>query len=144
MATRGVFRLTISEPNELEIHLACVNALDKILLPPVQFTTFESGHFKLSPAQAARQTRLKVATGWPDILLVWRGIWGIEIKSSGGTLSKTVVRYDRRGRPRIVIGQEDRFQLLRAAGFRDIAVVTSITDLIRVLATWNIPRREVL
>jgi hypothetical protein len=134
------FRLTAPEPLEFDIHQACADALDKLLLPPAVWACYPAGVVQLSSQQAARMTRLGLKRGWPDLLIGFQGLWGIELKRRGGRLSKTRVGRTRRGSPRILEGQEDIFPRLIASGaFRAIAVAHSVDEMLAQLTAWGIP-----
>jgi hypothetical protein len=126
-------------PPELEIHKACAALLDRLLLTP--WTSTAVGHVELSGAQAARFSAVGVKRGWPDILIIFNGlIFGIEIKREGGKPSRTRIAYTRRGSPRILVGQEEQFAILRKAGMT-IGIVTSTTELLAQLRVWGLPLR---
>jgi hypothetical protein len=99
------------------------------------------GHIQLSGAQMARLARIGTKAGLPDIWLLHGSLYGIEIKARGGTLSKTRVAKARTGALRIVAGQADVFPQLLAAGAREIAVVTSLDEMLAALGRWGIPLR---
>jgi hypothetical protein len=134
------FRLVAPEPAEQELQEEVARLLDVLLLPPTEWTAFVAGHVKLAPAERARLYRSGLKTGWPDILILHRGLFGVELKTSRGRLSRTRVVRNSRG-ARLVIGQRERFPALIAAGFRDIAVVTSTSELVSQLEAWGIPLR---
>jgi hypothetical protein len=76
---------------------------------------------------------------WPDLLILFNALYGIELKMRGGRLSKTRVVRTRRGSPRILIGQEDNFPLLLASGGFEIA--HSVDEVLAHCARWGIPLR---
>lgn len=140
MATRP-FRLSAPEPLEFDIHQACGEALDKLLLSPAQWACYPAGGVQLSPQQTARLARLGLKRGWPDLIIVFEGlVFGIELKRRGGRLSKTRVGRTRRGAPRIYEGQEDTFPRLRAAGMT-IGIAHSVDELLAQIRVWGIPLR---
>jgi hypothetical protein len=48
----------------------------------------------------------------------------------------------RRGSPRVLVGQEETFPaLIASGGFRDIAIVTNIDEMLAQLTAWGIPLR---
>ncbi|MGA9874535.1 MAG: hypothetical protein WBQ21_01875 [Solirubrobacteraceae bacterium] len=127
---------------EDELHEAVARALDILVMPPAEWTTFPAGHAKLPPAVAAKLARLGLKRGIPDIL-VWHDgrSCGIELKRPGGVLSKTrMVRTKRRGALRLVEGQADVFPRLVAAGMR-IAVCRSVDEVLAALRGWGVPLR---
>jgi hypothetical protein len=135
------FRLTAPEPLEVDIHQACAEALDKLLLPPAVWACYPAGAVELSAQQMARYSRLGLKRGWPDLIIIFDGrIFGLELKRKGGRLSKTRVSRTRRGSPRILDGQEDVFKRLAAAGMT-IAVAHSVDEMLGQLAAWYIPLR---
>jgi hypothetical protein len=136
------FRLTPPEPLELDIHQTCAQALDRLLLPPAVWACYPAGIIKLTGAQMARYAALGLKRGWPDLLIGFDGVWGIELKRRGGKLSKTRIGRTRSGAPRILEGQEDVFPMLLASGmFRAIGVAYSVEDMLGQLAIWGIPLR---
>jgi hypothetical protein len=79
--------------------------------------------------------------GWPDIQIVFEGlIFGIEIKAPGGKLSKTRIVTNKRGRRRLIEGQEDVFPRLKKAGMT-IAIIHSPDELLNVLRYFGLPMR---
>lgn len=134
------FRLTAPIPLERDVHKACARALDRLLLPPAKWTTFPAGVTVLSPQQFARYSELGMKRGWPDLMIAYGAMWGIEIKRVGGTLSKTRIVRTRRGSPRILDGQVDTFpQLIESGGFADIAICHSVEEMLDQLTRWHIP-----
>ena len=137
------FRLTSPEPIERDVHKACAQALDKLLLPPAMWFTYPAGASILSPQQAARHIEIGLKRGLPDIWILHRGVYLIELKRRGGQLSKTRIVRTRRGSPRVLIGQEEVFpQLLATGAVRDIAVCFSVDEVLAALDRWQIPRRR--
>jgi hypothetical protein len=57
--------------------------------------------------------------GWPDLLVGYYSMYGIEVKRHGGQLSKTRTVRSRRGGLRILDGQEDVFPKLTAVNNPD-------------------------
>jgi hypothetical protein len=135
------FRLTAPIPFERDIHEGCADALDKLLKPPAVWFTYPAGAVQLSPAQAARYSRLGLRRGLPDIWILYDGVWCIELKRPGGTLSRTRIVRTKRGGPRELVGQTDMFPKLLAAGVRDIAICHSVTEMLDHLEWWKIPVR---
>jgi hypothetical protein len=139
------FRLTAPEPYELDIHEACAAALDKLLLPPAIWACYPAGANQLQPYQTARLSRLGLKRGWPDLMVGYRSMYGIELKRHGGQLSKTRTIRTRRGGLRILDGQEDVFPKLIASGaFSAIATVHSVDEMLAQLRRWEIPVRTFL
>jgi hypothetical protein len=136
------FKLTSLEPLEVDIHEACAQALDRLLLPPTMWFTYPAGAAELSPQQMARYSRIGLKRGLPDIWLLHAGVYCIELKRRGGSLSKTRVGRTRRGAPRVLVGQEEIFPLLIATGAVEaIAVCSSVDEVLAQLARWQIPLR---
>jgi len=111
-----------------------------LLMPPAEWTTFPAGGYRLPRSAATRLARLGLKTGWPDILIVHRGVFGIELKTEVGRLSKTrISRFGRSG-VRLIVGQADMHVRLRAAGM-PVAVCRSLEDVLAALRGWEIPLR---
>lgn len=139
---RKRLRLTAPEPSERDIHEAVAQALDKLLAPPAMWFTYPAGASTLSPQQQARHSRIGLKRGLPDIWVLHRGVYCIELKRNRGRLSKTRVGRTRSGAPRIYAGQEDTFpQILDTGAVEDIAICTSVEQVLAQLACWNIPLR---
>jgi hypothetical protein len=137
------FRLTAPEPSELDLHAACASALDALLLDPARWWPNLMGQIQLTPDQMARLARIGLKAGFPDAQILHAGrIYFLEFKARGGRLSKTRIVRTKHGALRQVEGQEDVFPRLLAAGAADIAVVTSLDELLAVLARWQIPLRS--
>jgi hypothetical protein len=141
---RPRFRLTAPEPSELDLHAAVASTLHTLVLPPAMWWTNPIGHIQLSGAQMARLARIGTKAGLPDIFLLHGGLYGIEIKRHGGSLSKTRIAKARTGALRIVEGQQDVFPRLVEAGAAEVAVVTSLDELLAALGRWGIPLRHAL
>jgi hypothetical protein len=136
------FRLTAPAPLELDIHQACAQALDRLLLPPAMWFTYPAGAAELSPQQMARYSRIGLKRGLPDIWLLHRAVYCVELKRRGGVLSKTRVGLTRRGSPRVYVGQAEVFPLLIATGaIEAIAVCTSVDEMLAQCRRWQIPLR---
>lgn len=142
MTTRRAspYRLVSPVAAEDELHAAVARALDTLLLPPAMWTTFPAGNVPLPPQYAAKLSRVGLKRGWPDILVQYRVMHGIELKRPGGVLSKTRVGRTRRGAMRVLVGQEDVFPCLEAAGMQ-IAVCRSVDAVLAQLAAWGVPLR---
>jgi hypothetical protein len=136
------FRLTAPEPLEVDTHEACARTLDRLLLPPAFWFTYPAGATQLDPQQMARYSRIGLKRGLPDIWILYGGVYCVELKRRGGSLSKTRVGRTRRGSPRVYEGQEDTFPRLLEAGVEDIAIVHSVDELLAQLARWQIPLRR--
>jgi hypothetical protein len=135
------FRLIHDTQPEDDLQADVADALRKLLLPPAQFSSFPAGHVKLTAAQAARLTRIGMARGWPDLLVIHRLVYGIELKGPDGRLSKTRLVRTRRGSLRQLDGQEDVFPRLEAAGMA-IAICRSVTEVLTALAGFGVPLRR--
>ncbi len=137
-----VFKLTAPDPLERDIHEACADALDALLLPPALWFTYPAGATQLSEQQQARYSRIGLKRALPDIWVLYEGVYCIELKRVGGRLSKTRIVRTRRGSPRILIGQEEMFpRLLASGGVTDIAICHSVDEVLRQLAVWRVPVR---
>jgi hypothetical protein len=140
-AARRPFRLTPPPIPEEDLHCAVVQALDRLLLPPTQWTTFPAGQIKLPPMLAAKLARMGLKRGWPDVLILHGKLYGIELKRRGGKLSKTYFTRDKRtGALRERLGQADVFPKLEEAGMT-IAVCSSLLEVYAQLSAWGIPMR---
>lgn len=127
---------------EDDLHAAVARALRMLLLPPAVWTTLHVGGYALTGMSAARQVRLGVAQGWPDVLLVYQGqSYGIELKTKRGRLSRNRLVRTPRGGARIVVGQEERHAELAAAGMR-LAVCRSVEEVLATLHGWGLPLRR--
>jgi hypothetical protein len=135
------FSLTASIPPETDLHEAVALALDTLLMPPAEWTTFPAGHVPLPPQFAVKLARLGLKRNWPDILVLFRTLHGIELKKPGEKLSRArMVRSRRRGTLRLVEGQREVFPRLEGAGMK-IAVCSSVTAVLEQLIAWGIPMR---
>ena len=143
MVAARKFHLTSPEPSEDDVQeTGCSRASRTIALPPTMWTAFPAGHVKLAPAQAAWLYRMGLCSGWPDILIIHDGcVFGIELKTRTGVLSKTRVVRTRSGGARVVVGQRDMHTRLLASGMR-LAVCRSLSAVIEQLHEWQIPTRE--
>jgi hypothetical protein len=136
--------LTPPELLERDIHEACADALDKLLLPPAFWFTYPAGAVQLSPAETARLTRVGLKRGLPDIWILYDGVYCVELKREGGELSKTRTVRTRRGGPRVLVGQDEVFPQLIAAGVRAIAVCYSTDQMLEQCQRWKIPMRPLV
>ena len=107
--TTRPFRLVAPVVPEDDLHASVAKTLDMLLLPPAQWTTFPAGSVPLPPQFAAKLARLGLKRGWPDVLVLHRLLYGIELKRSGAKLSKTRLVRTQRGALRQLDGQEDVF-----------------------------------
>ena len=139
--TARPFRLTAPVASEDVLQQAVGRALDLLLMPPAMWFALPIGHVQLSPAQAARLARIGTKRGLPDILVIWQGVYGIELKRDGSGLSRSRTVTTRRGGLRVLEGQTEVFPRLIAAGFIDIAVCRSVEAVISQLAEWRVPLR---
>jgi hypothetical protein len=139
--TAARFKLTAPVVAELDLHAAVASALAALVMPPAVWWTNPIGHVQLSGAQMSRLARIGTKAGLPDIFLLHRCLYGIEIKRHGGALSKTRMVKTRHGALRLVEGQQEMFARLLAAGAADIAIVTSVDEMVAQLQAWGIPMR---
>jgi hypothetical protein len=139
------FRLTAPQPLERDVHEACAKALDALLLPPARWFAYPAGGTQLAPQQHAALARKGLKRGLPDLWFLYQRVYCIELKrQKGGRLSKTFIARTKHGAMRIYEGQEDVFPALLATGaIADIAICTSVDEVITQLAVWNIPLRRV-
>jgi hypothetical protein len=135
------FRLAIPDPREVDLHESCARALDRLLAPPAVWACYPAGHIQLAPAELARLQRAGLKRGWPDLLVLYRQLYGIEVKRHGAGLSKTRIVHTKRGAPRRLIGQDQMFPRLLQAGFGDIAIVHTVDQMLDQIERWNIPLR---
>ena len=136
------FRLRMPEPLEADTHAACAQALDRLLMPPAVWFTYPAGAVQLSPQQMARYSRPGLKRGLPDIWVLHRGTYCIELKRRDGRLSKTRIARTRSGAPRVLVGQEEMFpKLIASGGVNGIAVAHSVDEMLDHLRRWQIPVR---
>lgn len=133
------FRLTMPEPLEKDIHAACADALDQLLREPAVWWTYPAGAVELSPQQHAAYSRLGLKRGLPDIWILSGFLYCIELKRRGGRLSKSRIVRTRRGSPRFLIGQEDMFPKLIAAGVKEIAICHTVDEVLDQVERWGVP-----
>jgi hypothetical protein len=139
---RRPLRLSELVPYEQDIHEATARTLDLFLAPPAEWCHYPAGSIKLTPAQVAKLARMGLKRGYPDFLIFWQRVWGIELKRPGAGLSKTRIVRTRRGSPRVLRGQEEVFPLLMASGaFGGIAVCRSVEEVLAQIEAWGIPLR---
>jgi hypothetical protein len=138
------FRLTPPEPSEAELQANVVELLDKLLLPPSFAFSAAIGACQLTPQQAAALVRAGVKRGLPDLFIIGPGgrLFGLELKRQRHAyLSKTRVVRTKRGSPRVLIGQVERFAELEATGMEPIAICRSVAEVLSALQQWGIPLR---
>jgi hypothetical protein len=134
------FRLTAPIPPENDLHAAVAAALDRLLLPPAEWTTFPAGHVPLPPQFATKLARLGLKRSWPDILVLHGVLHGIELKRPGEKLSRARFVRNRRGTLRFIEGQREVFPRLEAAGML-IATCSSVADVLAQCRAWGLPLR---
>ena len=111
------------------------------LAPPAVWAPYPAGVTTLTPQQFAQYSRFGIKRGLPDIWIFYKKVWGLELKTRRGRLSKTRVVHTRRGTPRELIGQADMFELLIKTGaWGGIAVARSVDEVCAWLDEWGIPR----
>lgn len=133
------FKLTSIVP-EQSLHEAAAHALDMLLLPPAEWTCFPAGSVPLPPQFAAKLARMGLKRSWPDLLILYGSLHGIELKRVGGVLSRTRMVRTRSGGLRMVEGQRDVFPRLELAGMK-LAVCDSVDAVLIALAGWGVPLR---
>jgi hypothetical protein len=96
-----------------------------------------------SPARTCQvetreRTKLEIAAA-PGPLVIANGgrLYGIELKVRGGQLSRTKIVRTKRGAPRELVGQVERFAELEAAGV-EIAVCRTVHAVLDQLELWRI------
>jgi hypothetical protein len=134
------FKLKPPVVPEDDFHESVAKALDLLLLPPAEWTTFPAGSVPLPPQFAAKLARLGLKRGWPDVLILHGRMFGIELKRVGGVLSKTRTVRTRSGALRQLDGQVDVFPRLALAGM-EIAVCHSVDEVLSALMRWGVPLR---
>lgn len=135
-------KLTAPEPSERDIHVACADLLNMCLAPPAVWAPYPAGVTALTPQQHAQYSRIGIQRGFPDLMIFYKKVFGIELKARRGRLSKTRVARTRRGGPRMLIGQEEMFDLLLASGaWAAIEVARSVDEVCLLLDIWKIPKR---
>ena len=135
------FRLVPPVAPETDLQEKVAQALDLLLLPPAEWCAYPAGHIALTGQQAAKLARMGLRRGWPDLLVLYGSLFGIELKRPGGKLSRMRVVRSRRGSLRIVEGQAETFPKLEAAGMR-IATCDTLAAVLVQLQTWGIPMRR--
>ena len=122
------------------LHCAVADLLDFALLPPAMWCCYPAGSVPLAPEYRVKLMRFGLKPGWPDFLIVHRGIFGIELKRVGGVLSRDRMVRTRRGGLRMVEGQVSVFPRLVAAGCC-IAICRSVDEVLGALRDWRVPLR---
>lgn len=141
IASSKPFKLSMLEPKERDIHVAVRDLLDLCLAPPATWAPYPSGVTVLTPQQFAQYSRFGIKRGWPDLMICFGKMWGIELKRRKGQLTKTRVGRTVRGSPRILEGQEEvHAKLLASGAWGAIEVARSVDDVCRLLDAWQIPR----
>ncbi len=136
------FRLRVARTAEDDLHVSVASAMDRLLLPPAMWTCFPAGNVPLPPQFAAKLARMGLKRGWPDILISYQHVYGIELKGTDGVLSKTRIARTRNGSLRVLEGQMDVFpRLIASGGIRDIHICRSVDDVLASLRQWGVPTR---
>jgi hypothetical protein len=136
------FRLTAPEPPEAVLQESCARTLDMLVAPPAFWFSAAIGACQLTAQQAAALSRAGVKRGLPDLLFVFDGrLFGIELKVAKGRLSTTKIVQTRRGSPRVLVGQVERFAELEAAGMAPISICRDVDSVLDQLAAWGVPLR---
>jgi hypothetical protein len=138
--THPAFALDEYVAPEVDLQAAGHDAFEKLLRPPAMWTAFPAGHLDLTPAQAARFTRIGVKRNWPDHLVLFDSMLiGIEWKKPGEGLSISRIVHTRRGKPRWVEGQRESFPRLTAAGMRGPYVCMTVEHALGILEALGVP-----
>ncbi len=140
-AAPPAYRLTRVVVSEKSLHETVANGLDRLLLAPAEWTTFPAGSVPLPPQFAAKLARLGLKRGWPDILVLHKHLYGIELKCHGGRLSKTRSVRTRSGALRVLDGQADVFPRLERAGM-EIGVCRTLDEVLAWLGAHGVPLRR--
>lgn len=141
IASSKPFKLSMLEPKERDVHVACKDLLNLCLAPPAVWAAYPAGVTQLSPAQFSQYARFGIARGWPDLMICFGKMYGIELKRRGGRLTKTRVGRTVRGSPRELIGQEEvHAKLLASGAWGAIEIAHSIDEVCALLDAWQIPR----
>lgn len=124
-AALGAKRKKPRPASEDGLHAAVAQILRIVLAgQPVPWTHFPAGGYRLTRAAQARLSRLGLAAGWPDLILLHKGsTFGIELKTQHGRVSPA---------------QRMQHARLRGAGM-EIAVCRSVDDVLAALTAWEIP-----
>ena len=112
-----------SEP-ELVLQSAIIKVLRDHLKQNILMTAFPSGGGGY--IRGAKLKRAGLVAGWPDIQLIYKGIYyGIEVKTPTGRLSSAQRKIHK--------------QLIRMGC--SVAVVRSIREVMEIVLDWNLVRR---
>lgn len=122
------------------MHAAVADALDRLLLPPAEWTCFPAGHVPLPARFAVKLARMGLKRNWPDILVLHGRLHGIELKRPGQGLSRARWVPTRRGGNRYVEGQREVFPRLEAAGMK-LATCHTVVGVLDQLTAWGVPLR---
>ena len=133
-------KLTTLEVAEQSLHESVADLLAKVVLPPAEWSCFPAGSVPLPARFAAKLNRMGLQRGWPDFLVIYERIYGIELKRRGGRLSTTRIVRTRRGGPRVLIGQTEMFPRLQRAGMT-ISVCHDTDEVLAALTGWKVPCR---
>lgn len=106
---------------------------------PAKWTCFPAGIVPLPRMHAAKLARMGLQRGWPDYLILHQRLYGLELKTHGGRLSKGYMARTARGGVVWRAGQEEVFPELERAGMT-IAVCRRLEDVIAAVEAWDIPR----
>ena len=118
--------LGCGEMKESTFQINLVHALRKVLPPDCAMSAFPAGGG--GPVRGAMLKRMGLESGWPDIILVYRGCaYGMELKTKKGRVSEAQLQTHER---------------LAVAGM-DVRVVRSIDEAFEALAEFRIPLRIV-
>jgi hypothetical protein len=127
---------------ERDIHRACADMLDAVLMLPAVWWPYPAGAAQLSPQQQAAMSRIGLKRGLPDLFILYdEKLYGIELKRPGGRVSETRIVTTKDGRMRELIGQADMFPRLIAAGMREIVIAHSVPEMMSHLERWGVPLR---
>jgi hypothetical protein len=125
---------------EDELHCAVAELLDFALLPPAMWCCYPAGNVPLPHAYAQKLYRFGLRSGWPDLLVVHGRLYGIELKTANGVLTRTRMVRTRSGALREIQGQAAVFPKLVAAGCC-IAICRSVDEVLGALRDWQVPLR---
>jgi hypothetical protein len=146
--TRGrrPFRLTEYVVPEDTLQVSCADLLWKLVMPPAEWAAYPAGHIKLTGQQKAKLYRMGLKPNWPDFMVSYNGMLGIELKTVTGRLSieRNIKVRDRRGNIRIkrVEGQREVFPRLEASGgFTRIVVCRTLEEVEAELRAFGVPLR---
>lgn len=125
VATAATSKARRAEP-EHDLQVLVAAFLEKALAGVALWSSIDAGAGRLSKRVAGRRKARGVKAGWPDILVLWRGLAiGIELKAGRGSTSA---------------GQDDLAAAWAAQGGR-YAVCRSLLEVDAALAGFGIPLR---